>query len=82
MTVWNKVDACDDPPALRAAAAAASASGRADTVCISGRSGEGITELLTLVGKRLAEAMIELEVLLPYAQGELYTAFVSRFTLM
>lgn len=53
----NKLDACADPSLVLAAA-----SGRADTVALSGASGEGVDALLALIQAKLAEAMVELEV--------------------
>jgi len=55
---------------VRARAADLRAAGR-DAVCVSGRTGEGVGELLALVSARLAAAMATLRVLLPYSAGDL-----------
>lgn len=66
ITAWNKVDACADPESLRAIARQ-----RQDTVCVSGKTGEGLEELLSLIGTSLEHSMTEVEVLLPYIAGDL-----------
>ncbi|KAF6258260.1 hypothetical protein COO60DRAFT_1701428 [Scenedesmus sp. NREL 46B-D3] len=66
VTAWNKIDACPDPAAVRALAAS-----RADTVAISGATGEGLQQLMAAVAGKLAESMVEMEVLLPYSAGAL-----------
>jgi hypothetical protein len=54
MTAWNKVDACPDPQLVRALAA-----DQPDTHVISGRSGEGLPELLAAIGGKLQESMVQ-----------------------
>uniref|UniRef100_A0A383VVV6 Hflx-type G domain-containing protein n=1 Tax=Tetradesmus obliquus TaxID=3088 RepID=A0A383VVV6_TETOB len=66
VTAWNKIDACPDPAAVAALAAS-----RADTVAISGATGEGLQALMAAVAGKLAESMVEMEVLLPYSAGAL-----------
>lgn len=66
VTVWNKVDACADPDAVHAVAAA-----RKDTVCVSGLTGEGLDTFLHVVANRLKDAMIKIHALVPYSQGDL-----------
>jgi hypothetical protein len=55
---------------VRARAADLRAAGR-DAVCVSGRTGGGVGELLALVSARLAAAMATLRVLLSYSAGDL-----------
>lgn len=57
ITAWNKLDACADPEAVRALAAS-----RADTVAISGATGEGLEELMAAIAGKLSESMVEMEV--------------------
>jgi GTP-binding protein HflX len=57
VTAWNKIDACPDPAAVQALAAS-----RADTVAISGATGEGLQELMAAIAGKLAESMVEMEV--------------------
>ena len=86
LQAWNKVDLCPDPDAVRAVALdrtsssalskGEKASGAAPTslpptVCISGKTGEGLDELLDLISRELSKKMKEMSVLLPYAQGDL-----------
>eukprot|EP00879_Flechtneria_rotunda_P024615 GHRR01026113.1.p1 GENE.GHRR01026113.1~~GHRR01026113.1.p1 ORF type:complete len:432 (+),score=149.28 GHRR01026113.1:241-1536(+) len=66
VTAWNKMDACPDPAAVQALATS-----RPDTVAMSGVTGEGLQELLTTIAGKLAESMVEMEVLLPYSAGAL-----------
>jgi GTP-binding protein HflX len=66
LTAWNKLDACADGAAVRAVAAR-----RDGTVAVSARTGEGLEELLAAVAARLADVMVRLTALVPYAQGEL-----------
>ncbi|MEW5316898.1 MAG: hypothetical protein WDW38_008239 [Sanguina aurantia] len=55
-----------------------------DTVALSGQSGEGVQALLALIASKLEEAMVEVEVLLPYAAGDildnLHTCGIIRAT--
>ena len=41
------------------------------TICISGRSGEGLPELLSLIASKLSAGLEEVEVLLPHTRGDL-----------
>ncbi|GBF93383.1 hypothetical protein Rsub_06421 [Raphidocelis subcapitata] len=66
VTAWNKADAAANPDALRALAAA-----RPGTVVMSGATGEGVDRLLEVVGDTLAAAMEDVQLLLPYASGDL-----------
>ncbi|KAG1653172.1 hypothetical protein FOA52_008526 [Chlamydomonas sp. UWO 241] len=67
VTAWNKVDLCPSPDEVRAVAAR-----RPDTtLCISGATGEGLPELLALVQTTLNTSLTEVEVCLPYANGDL-----------
>ncbi|EFJ39892.1 hypothetical protein VOLCADRAFT_108445 [Volvox carteri f. nagariensis] len=66
VTAWNKVDATSNPEEIRRVAAK-----RSRTVCISGRTGEGLDELLELLGQVLEESMEEVRALLPYSAGDL-----------
>jgi hypothetical protein len=64
VTVWNKVDACADPDATRAAAAA-----QPGTLLVSAQEGEGLPELLVAVEAALEESMVPFEALIPYTEG-------------
>lgn len=50
---------------------AASSPALPPTVCISGKTGEGLEELLNLIGHELSRKMKEVCLLLPYQQGDL-----------
>ncbi|MEW5300328.1 MAG: hypothetical protein WDW36_003265 [Sanguina aurantia] len=80
ITAWNKLDACQDPDQVRSLAGGSSS----DTVALSGQSGEGVQALLALIASKLEEAMVEVEVLLPYAAGDildnLHTCGIIRAT--
>jgi 50S ribosomal subunit-associated GTPase HflX len=41
------------------------------TVCISGLTGEGLPDLMSMLASSLTSGMEEVEVLLPYPQGDL-----------
>ncbi|GAB4815794.1 hypothetical protein N2152v2_002840 [Parachlorella kessleri] len=66
LTVWNKVDACADPPMVQAVAAK-----REGTACISALTGEGVDDLLQRISNLLKSSMVEVHVCIPYNQGEL-----------
>ncbi|KAG2488119.1 hypothetical protein HYH03_013267 [Edaphochlamys debaryana] len=66
ITAWNKIDATANPDEIRRIAAQ-----RKRTVCISGRTGEGLPQLLELIGRELEAAMVEVTAMLPYSAGEL-----------
>ncbi|GAX76601.1 hypothetical protein CEUSTIGMA_g4047.t1 [Chlamydomonas eustigma] len=67
VTAWNKVDQCPDPAQVKAVAAI-----RPDpTVCISGLTGEGLPDLMSMIASSVTSGMEEVEVLLPYPQGDL-----------
>ncbi|KAL4857010.1 GTPase HflX [Chlorella vulgaris] len=66
LNVWNKVDACADPAVVRAVAER-----REQTVCVSGLTGEGLSELMERVSAKLQDSMVAVHVLIPYSQGEL-----------
>ena len=40
------------------------------TLCISGQTGEGLPELLSAIGAKLASVMEEVEVHVPFRQGD------------
>lgn len=61
-----QVDACADPVAVEAVA-----SRRDGTVCVSALTGRGVESLLGQTAARLEEAMIPVQVLIPYSQGDL-----------
>lgn len=44
---------------------------RANTVCISGLTGEGLPDLLDRVSNKLQDSMVAVHCLIPYSQGEL-----------
>ncbi|GIL88353.1 hypothetical protein Vretifemale_16327 [Volvox reticuliferus] len=66
VTAWNKIDATSNPEEIRRIAAK-----RSRTVCISGRTGEGLDELLEMLGGVLERSMEEVRALLPYSSGDL-----------
>ncbi|KAK9810057.1 hypothetical protein WJX72_004066 [[Myrmecia] bisecta] len=66
VTVWNKVDACPEPEAVRQIAA-----GRDNTLCISAATGAGMAEFMGAVEQRIQNMMVAVEVLVPFAQGDL-----------
>ncbi|KXZ52390.1 hypothetical protein GPECTOR_9g434 [Gonium pectorale] len=66
VTAWNKIDATANPDEIRRIAAR-----RPRTVCISGRTGEGLDDLLVMLAAELTAAMTEVTALLPYAAGDL-----------
>ena len=41
------------------------------TICISGKSGEGLPELLSLIASKLSAGLEVVEVLLPHTRGDL-----------
>ncbi len=47
---------------------------RERTVCVSGHTGEGLEELLAVIGRELEAAMVEVAAVLPYAAGDLLSA--------
>ena len=57
ISAWNKIDAADDPEALKTLAG-----GRSNVVAISGATGEGLGELMKIIGRTLEEQMTEMEV--------------------
>jgi len=61
-----QVDACADPRAVEAVAVQ-----RAGTVCLSAITGQGVSALLSLAASRLQEAMVPVQVRVPYSQGDL-----------
>ena len=61
LTVWNKVDVAPDPDAARAVAA-----GRADTLCVSALTGEGLEVLLAAVEAKVADGMQLVHALVPF----------------
>lgn len=64
-----QVDACADPDVVRAVAGR-----REATVCISGLTGEGLPDLLERISAKLADSMVGVHVLIPYAQARLCCA--------
>ncbi|KAL3132671.1 hypothetical protein ABBQ32_009189 [Trebouxia sp. C0010 RCD-2024] len=66
ISVWNKVDVCADPEMVKTVA-----SKRDNTVCISAHTGEGLPDLMNLVQQKIEQSMMPINVLVPYAQGEL-----------
>ncbi|PNW71706.1 hypothetical protein CHLRE_16g665650v5 [Chlamydomonas reinhardtii] len=66
VTAWNKIDACSNPDEVRRIAAK-----RTRTVCISGMTGEGLEQLMEVLGGELEKAMVEVHALLPYSAGDL-----------
>ncbi|KAL3156882.1 hypothetical protein ABBQ38_001149 [Trebouxia sp. C0009 RCD-2024] len=66
ISVWNKVDVCADPEMVQTVA-----SKRDNTVCISAHTGEGLPTLMNLVQQKIEQSMMPINVLVPYAQGEL-----------
>lgn len=73
ITAWNKVDACEDADAARALAAS-----YPGTVCTSGRTGEGLEQLLQLISAKLQETMLEVQLLLPYSAGDVLSTVHSQ----
>ena len=60
------------PPCVPRAQVQAVAASRPDpTVCISGRSGEGLPGLLSLIASKLSSGLREIEVLLPHTRGDI-----------
>ena len=57
------MDACADPGAVRAVAAA-----REGTVCVSALTGEGLAALVESAAAALAEALVPVVAVVPYAQ--------------
>ncbi|MGD0611671.1 MAG: GTPase HflX [Anaerolineales bacterium] len=70
ITVLNKIDRLGDPRAARQAL-----EHFPQAVAISARSGEGVTDLLDMVGDALYETMAPILVRLPYQQGQLISLF-------
>ncbi|GLC45322.1 hypothetical protein PLESTB_000309600 [Pleodorina starrii] len=66
VTAWNKIDATSNPEEIRRIAAK-----RSRTICISGRTGEGLDALLEMLGAELERSMEEVRALLPYSSGDL-----------
>lgn len=66
ISVWNKVDVCADPEMVQKVA-----DKRSNTVCISAQTGQGLPELMRMVERKVQEGMMPVDVLVPYAQGEL-----------
>ena len=67
ITVWNKIDSCNDPEEVRRVA-----QGLRNTVCTSGSTGEGLDGLRALVEEKLQELTMQpVHVLLPYEEGQL-----------
>jgi len=66
LTVWNKLDACANPHAVKDVARR-----RKSTVCVSATERIGIEELLDMVVHQLQKAMIPLFVRIPYNKGDL-----------
>jgi len=66
LTVWNKVDACAEPGAIKAVAAA-----RPGTICISALTGDGLAELEQAISSKLQEQMVEISCLVPYNRGDI-----------
>ncbi|MFZ1755629.1 MAG: GTPase HflX [Caldilineaceae bacterium] len=75
VTALNKADLLDrDDPEVQARLAQA-LEAYPNTVLMSALRGEGVDDLLETVASRLRQAMVPVDLLIPYAQGEL----VSRF---
>lgn len=66
LTVWNKVDLCADAAAVRAVAKV-----RGSTACVSALTGDGLPELLAALAGKLQDAMVPIEAVIPYSQGDL-----------
>ncbi len=66
LTLYNKIDAAEDPGAIRALAEA-----DPKTVCVSALTGEGIEELMALVRAQVQELLGFVRALVPYSEGGL-----------
>ncbi|GMH41293.1 hypothetical protein BSKO_09203 [Bryopsis sp. KO-2023] len=66
LTVWNKLDQCEDPDAVREMVMQ-----RSDTVCISAGTGEGVDELLKTIETAVEDSMIPVNICIPYSCGDL-----------
>lgn len=64
VTVWNKIDACDDP-----AAVAARAAERPGTVAVSAATGANLDELRGAIEDAMEDAMVPFEACVPYTDG-------------
>mmetsp|Transcript_9657 Transcript_9657/g.29313 ORF Transcript_9657/g.29313 Transcript_9657/m.29313 type:complete len:521 (-) Transcript_9657:2110-3672(-) len=71
--VWNKIDAVGESPKDIAMNAAL----REKTVAVSAKTGQGLDDLVSMIGEVLTELMMFIEVVIPYDRGdvmnELYT---------
>jgi GTP-binding protein HflX len=70
ITVLNKIDRLVDPQAARTAL-----EHFPRAVAISARSGDGVDDLLKMVGDALYETLVPILVRLPYQQGQLISLF-------
>ena len=66
ITLYNKIDAAENPQALRDLAAA-----QPKTVCVSALTGEGIDELMLLIRKQVQDLLGTVKALVPYSEGGL-----------
>jgi len=67
VTVWNKIDGCNDPEEVRRVAR-----GLRNTLCTSGATGEGLDDLRALVEEKIQNlTMRTVHALLPYEEGQL-----------
>lgn len=66
LTVWNKIDACANPEAVMSVA-----NRRRETVCVSATESYGIDDLLDAIIEQLQKKMVQMNVLIPYTQGDL-----------
>ena len=75
--VLNKVDRVQEPLELRHLA-----QGRAPSVCVSARSGEGLDELTNLVERHIRATQDEAEFRIPASEGKLLAWLADRGTVL
>lgn len=66
LTLYNKIDAAENPEALRDLAAS-----QPKTVCVSALTGEGIDDLMLLIRRQVQDLLARLTALIPYSEGSL-----------
>ncbi|KAL0432431.1 UNVERIFIED_CONTAM: GTPase HflX [Sesamum latifolium] len=66
LIVWNKVDSAKDPEKIKS-----EAKKKADVICISALTGEGLDDFCNAVQEKLKDMMVWVEALIPFDKGEL-----------
>ncbi|XP_011074988.1 uncharacterized protein LOC105159575 [Sesamum indicum] len=66
LIVWNKVDNAKDPEKIKS-----EAKKKADVICISALTGEGLDDFCNAVQEKLKDMMVWVEALIPFDKGEL-----------